>query len=242
MALPISLPSPAGLTRGSILSREDGLPGQARRRAEPRGARPSVRRVDRALQAAEALFSHRRIAEEQLRKRPCRWIMRSAEVSGFSGASATSHPDAVWLVTARYVQLGRKLGRDFGLPNHLDNRPPAACRASRRYVPSHRRTGEEPAHGENRGHAGKRQGTLHARPQGGLRRGPAIAAALFDRFAAETLLAVKGQPAERAATMFFRMAVALEVLAERKGWPERIAGLPDARQRRRATVEATAGF
>jgi hypothetical protein len=29
--------------------------------------------------------------------------------------------------------------------------------------------------------------------------------------------------------MFFRMAVALEVLAERKGWPERISGFSDRR-------------
>ena len=63
-----------------------------------------------------------------------------------------------------------------------------------------------------------------------------LTAALYDRLAADTLLAVKGQPAERAATMFVRMAVCLEVLAERRGWPERIAGLPD--RTRRADAEA----
>ena len=61
-----------------------------------------------------------------------------------------------------------------------------------------------------------------------------LSAALYDRLAAETLLAVKGQSAERAATMLFRMAVALEVLAERKGWPDKIAGLPDRSPRSEA--------
>ncbi len=65
-----------------------------------------------------------------------------------------------------------------------------------------------------------------------------LSSALYDRFAAETLLAVKGQPAERAATMLVRMAVALEVLAERKGWPERIPGLPDRQRLPRAAAEA----
>jgi hypothetical protein len=65
-----------------------------------------------------------------------------------------------------------------------------------------------------------------------------LAGALYDRLAAETLLAVKGQPAERAATMLIRMAVCLEVLAEWKGWPDRIAGLPD----RTARDEAEALF
>jgi hypothetical protein len=44
--------------------------------------------------------------------------------------------------------------------------------------------------------------------------------------------------AQRAATMLVRMAVCLEVLAERKSWPERITGLPDRSPR----AEAEAAF
>jgi hypothetical protein len=66
-----------------------------------------------------------------------------------------------------------------------------------------------------------------------------LTAALYDRLAADTLLAAKGQPPERACTMLMRMAVALEVLAERRGWPERIHGLPDRQQKSpRAVAEA----
>ncbi len=66
-----------------------------------------------------------------------------------------------------------------------------------------------------------------------------LSSALYDRLAAETLLAIKGQPAERAATMLIRMAVCLEVLAEYRGWPERVADLPDRAPRsRRAEAEA----
>jgi hypothetical protein len=60
-----------------------------------------------------------------------------------------------------------------------------------------------------------------------------VTAALYDRLASDTLLAVKGQPVERAVTMLVRMAVAFEVLAERRGWPDVISGLPDARPRRK---------
>ena len=43
---------------------------------------------------------------------------------------------------------------------------------------------------------------------------------------ADTLLAIKGQPVGRQATMLVQMAVAMEVLADRKGLPDRIARLP----------------
>jgi hypothetical protein len=52
--------------------------------------------------------------------------------------------------------------------------------------------------------------------------------ALFDRWMAEALMLAKGQPVERATVMLYRTAVMLEIAAERKGWPDRIPGLPDA--------------
>jgi hypothetical protein len=64
-------------------------------------------------------------------------------------------------------------------------------------------------------------------------------AALFDRWMAEVLMHVKGQPIERATTMLHRTAVMLEIAAERKGWPDRIAGLPDRSPR--APAEALFG-
>jgi hypothetical protein len=67
-----------------------------------------------------------------------------------------------------------------------------------------------------------------------------LTAALYDRLASDTLLAVKGQPAERAATMFVRVAVCLEVLAERRGWPDCIPGLPDRQRSLGARPSVTA--
>lgn len=66
-----------------------------------------------------------------------------------------------------------------------------------------------------------------------------LSSALFDRWMAEALMFSKGQPVERAAAMLLRTAVMLEIAAERKGWPERIAGLPDRGSRSsRAAAEA----
>ncbi len=64
-----------------------------------------------------------------------------------------------------------------------------------------------------------------------------LAGAFFNRLAADTLLAVEGQSSERQATMLVRMAIALEVLAERRGWPDRIVGLPDTTRSRRKAVD-----
>jgi hypothetical protein len=60
-----------------------------------------------------------------------------------------------------------------------------------------------------------------------------LSGALYDRWMAEALMLVKGQPIERAVAMLHRTAVMLEIAAERKGWPDRITGLPDARPRRK---------
>jgi hypothetical protein len=46
-----------------------------------------------------------------------------------------------------------------------------------------------------------------------------LSAALFDRWYAETLLSARGIKAEAAWAMLTRMAIALEVMADRKGWP-----------------------
>jgi hypothetical protein len=51
---------------------------------------------------------------------------------------------------------------------------------------------------------------------------------------AEALTLAKGQPVERAVAMLLRTAVMLEIAAERKGWPDRIAGLPDRTRSPRA--------
>jgi hypothetical protein len=50
---------------------------------------------------------------------------------------------------------------------------------------------------------------------------------LYDRWLFEALSLVKGQPIDRASAMLRRTAVMLEIAAERKGWRDRIAGLPD---------------
>jgi hypothetical protein len=59
------------------------------------------------------------------------------------------------------------------------------------------------------------------------KRADRLSGALYDRWMAEALSLSKGQPVERAVAMLLRTAVMLEIAAERKGWPDRIAGLPD---------------
>jgi hypothetical protein len=49
-------------------------------------------------------------------------------------------------------------------------------------------------------------------------------AVLYQRWFAETLRAVEGQPSELGAEMFRRIAIALEIMADRTGWPEHIRG------------------
>jgi hypothetical protein len=63
--------------------------------------------------------------------------------------------------------------------------------------------------------------------------------ALFDRWMADALTLSKGQPVDRAVAMLLRTAVMLEISAERKGWPNRIAGLADQGQ---SEAEAEAVF
>jgi hypothetical protein len=46
---------------------------------------------------------------------------------------------------------------------------------------------------------------------------------------------------ERATAMLHRIAVMLEIAGERKGWPDRIVGLPDRTWSPRAEVEAAFG-
>jgi hypothetical protein len=46
---------------------------------------------------------------------------------------------------------------------------------------------------------------------------------------------------ERATVMLRRIAVMLEIAAERKGWPDRIVGLPDKTRSPRAEAEAAFG-
>ena len=47
---------------------------------------------------------------------------------------------------------------------------------------------------------------------------------LFDRWKAELLLAAHGEPEDVRAVMHYKLALALEILAERKAWPDSIAG------------------
>jgi hypothetical protein len=54
-----------------------------------------------------------------------------------------------------------------------------------------------------------------------------LSGALYDRWMAEAPSLCKGQPVDRATVMLLRTAVMLEIAAERKSWPDRIAGLPD---------------
>jgi hypothetical protein len=46
--------------------------------------------------------------------------------------------------------------------------------------------------------------------------------AVYDRWFAETLTQVDGQPADRSAVMFTRIAILFEVVADRRGWPDRV--------------------
>jgi hypothetical protein len=74
------------------------------------------------------------------------------------------------------------------------------------------------------------------------KRADTASGALFDRRLAEALMLGEGQPVERQAAMFLRTAVTLEIAAERKAWPERIAGLPDRRAKSpRTAAEAVFG-
>jgi hypothetical protein len=69
------------------------------------------------------------------------------------------------------------------------------------------------------------------------REGDTISAAIYDRWLASTLSAAVGQDPAIAATMFTRLAIALEVMQDMKGWPVGIvAGLtaPRRLQERRA--------
>jgi hypothetical protein len=60
-------------------------------------------------------------------------------------------------------------------------------------------------------------------------------AVLFDKWFAETLMAAEGEPDEARAAMFSRMAIALEVMADRVTWPTTIRGVTvPAKQRRGA--------
>jgi hypothetical protein len=45
---------------------------------------------------------------------------------------------------------------------------------------------------------------------------------LWHRYYRETLDQVRRQPSDRAATMLLRMAILFEVVADRRGWPERM--------------------
>ena len=57
------------------------------------------------------------------------------------------------------------------------------------------------------------------------RRADSLSAALYDRWAAETLMHIRGQPRDRACAMLVRTAIMLEIAVDRRGWPERIVGL-----------------
>jgi hypothetical protein len=53
-----------------------------------------------------------------------------------------------------------------------------------------------------------------------------LSAALFDRWYAEALMSARGVRAEVACAMYLRLAIALEVMADRKGWPAgRVTGV-----------------
>jgi hypothetical protein len=69
-----------------------------------------------------------------------------------------------------------------------------------------------------------------------------LSGALFDRWMSEALMFAKGQPVDRATTMLLRTAIALEIAADRKGWPDRIRGLPDRGPKAAAREAAEAAF
>jgi hypothetical protein len=54
--------------------------------------------------------------------------------------------------------------------------------------------------------------------------------------------ALEGATVERAAAMLLRTAVLLEICAEKKGWPDRIVGLPDREPNAAARAAAEAVF
>jgi hypothetical protein len=51
---------------------------------------------------------------------------------------------------------------------------------------------------------------------------------MFDRWKAELLLAGHGEDEATRAAMTYKLAVALEILAERKAWPESLTGFARA--------------
>ena len=62
------------------------------------------------------------------------------------------------------------------------------------------------------------------------RAGDAVSAAIYERWLANTLSAAAGQDEAIAATMFTRLAIALEVMTDMRGWPAGIvAGLTEGR-------------
>jgi hypothetical protein len=69
-----------------------------------------------------------------------------------------------------------------------------------------------------------------------------LSGALFDRWMSEALMFAKGQPMDRAAATLLRTAIALEIAADRKGWPDRIRGLLDRGPRAAAREAAEAAF
>ena len=71
------------------------------------------------------------------------------------------------------------------------------------------------------------------------RAGDAVSAAIYDRRLANTLSAAAGQDEAIAATMFTRLAIALEVMVDMRGWGEGIvAGLTAASPRRASRLHA----
>ena len=65
---------------------------------------------------------------------------------------------------------------------------------------------------------------------------------LVNRWHAETLLVVEGQPANVRAVMFHRMAVLFEVMVDRRSWPAEVRGLRErAHPRLRAGRHASLG-
>jgi hypothetical protein len=80
------------------------------------------------------------------------------------------------------------------------------------------------------------------RAHAAARAGDTISAAIYDRWLANTLSAAAGQDEEIAAAMFTRLAIALEVMQDMRGWPAGIvAGLtvsvqPQKRSYRRPGV------
>jgi hypothetical protein len=63
------------------------------------------------------------------------------------------------------------------------------------------------------------------------RAGDAVSAAIYDRWLATTLSAAAGQDETIAATMFTRLAIALEVMSDMRGWPAGVvAGLTSPRR------------